>query len=1019
MALLVLPEIMKHKLEEALSGEVSLPKGSEPYFISALRLKFEKPILLITKDEIRRREEIKSLTGDDPLIFPKPDTSPFPDLNAMGERWKALLELAFGKAKTLIASPLAIMFKTPEPKDIREKSIFIRKGDKLPLTKLVDALLSLGYEKEEVVEIPGTFSLRGGIIDVFPPSSDMPLRIEFFGDEVYTMRKFEPSSQKSVENVEDALLSPSSLPENSSLPSFLDENWLLIIEDIEDEIPKIEEKHRNENIIPWEEVKNSIKNLKTVKIKNWLAEAIKSPKRILPQSLPEINKGRRLIIITSFPERVREISHGSFARDVMELPPKGRAVITEGKVGEGIEVGDVLLLTDFEIFGRKEKFEERKVFRRHIPKTIDFSPGDFVVHSDYGIARFLGMEEMDVGGVRGEYLCLEFEGGDKLYVPVEQAYKLSKYISPSGRKPSLTLLRSKEWERTKSRVKKSCEDFARELLETWAKRKVLPGIAFSPDNEWQIELEASFPYEETPDQIKAINEIKRDMEDKKPMERLLCGDVGYGKTEVALRAAFKAVMDGYQVAILVPTTILAEQHLRTFRERLSPFPVRVEALSRLTKNQDEIVKGIKDGTVDICIGTHRLLQKDISFKKLGLLIIDDEHKFGVRHKEKLKRMKENIDVLSITATPIPRTLYMALSGIIDISLIETPPEERIPVRTYVGEYDEELVREAVLKEMERDGRVFFVHNRIKNIWDVYKELKDIVPEARIVVAHGRMKPYEIEEAVVSFIRGEADVLLSTNIIEAGLDIPLANTLIVRDADKFGLVQLYQLRGRIGRGDRLAYSYFLYRKGKKLTDKAKERLRTIYEAAELGAGFYIALKDLEIRGAGNILGPEQSGNMGSVGFYLYTKLLEEAVEKVKAEFEGRPLKPRPQPPRIDLPIEAYIPREYIREEMLRLSIYKRLAEAMTLEDVSELEKEMEDRFGKPPNPLKNLFKILRIRVLGTKLGVKRIYKEGRDVVLFWGRKPPVSRGRVLSNQVRIKMAGDWLGEIEEVLKGGII
>ncbi|MGH2592256.1 MAG: transcription-repair coupling factor, partial [Anaerolineae bacterium] len=638
------------------------------------------------------------------------------------------------------------------------------------------------------------------------------------------------------------------------------------------------------------------------------------------------------------------------------------------------------VLTDGEIFGWARPQPRRRVRPRAItPEQFfaDIQPGDFVVHVDHGIGIFQGLIKLTLEGIEGEFLQVAYAGSDKLYVPIHQADRLSKYIGATDRPPDVNRLGSADWTQVREHAQQAAIEVARELLELYAARELAPGYAFSPDSAWQAELEAAFPYVETEDQLRAIHEVKADMEKPRPMDRLICGDVGYGKTEVALRAAFKAVQDGKQVAILVPTTVLAQQHFNTFAARLAPFPTNVEMLSRFKspKEQDEILDRLREGQADIVIGTHRLLQRDVAFKDLGLLIIDEEQRFGVTHKEMLKRMRTEVDVLTMTATPIPRTLYMSLTGVRDISTIDTPPEERLPVATYVGEVDDHLVRQAVLRELDRGGQVYFVHNRVMGIEQIAKRLEAIVPEARIGVAHGQMDEHDLEQVMVKFVEREIDVLLCTSIIESGLDIPNANTLIVDRSDHFGLAQLYQLRGRVGRGAARAYAYFLYDPHSPLTEEARRRLDTIREASELGMGYSIAMRDLEIRGAGDILGVRQSGQISAVGFDLYTKLLQRAVTELRALRDGS----EPPPPPItgvtlDLPLQAYLPEDYAPNDKLRLQLYRRMGNLASMKEIEELEKELNDRFGSLPKPVQNLTFQLRLKVLAAKARVKSIVRD---------------------------------------------
>ena len=665
------------------------------------------------------------------------------------------------------------------------------------------------------------------------------------------------------------------------------------------------------------------------------------------------------------------------------------------------------LITDVELFGFVK--QPRAVKKRPIPHqwfVAQLAPGDYVVHVDHGIARFHGLTRMSSEGVEREYLVLEYAAGDRLYVPTERIDRVSRYIGAGDQAPHLSRLRTPEWQRTKNRVKESVAEIAQELLDLYAGRQVAPGFAFSADSLWQQELEASFPYMETPDQIEAIMTVKEDMEKAKPMDRLICGDVGYGKTEIALRAAFKAVMNNKQVAILVPTTVLAQQHFLTFTERLQTFPLRVEMLSRFCppEKEREILEGLANGTVDMCIGTHRLLQRDVTFKDLGLAIIDEEQQFGVVQKEKLKQIRKEVDTLALSATPIPRTLQMSLTGIRDMSMVGTPPEERLSVKTYVGAYDEALVRQVVLRELERNGQVFFVHNRVQTIALAAHKLRGLVPEARIVIAHGRMPEERLETVMTDFIAGKYDILVTTTIIQLGLDMPNVNTLIIDQADRFGLAQLYQLRGRVGRGSNQAYAYFFFDKGKRLTPQAYKRLRTILEATELGSGFAIAMRDLEIRGAGNLLGVKQSGHIAALGFDLYCQLLAEAVEELKASspsvsLEGRGIEPvlssskdeggikksvivgeEKESPSISLPLDAHIPEEYVSNLNTRLSLYHTLAKVGRVEEVEDVAREFQDRFGPLPEPVENLLYIVKIKVLATKAKVSSISTQGRQIVI---------------------------------------
>ncbi|MBE3597140.1 MAG: transcription-repair coupling factor [Hydrogenibacillus sp.] len=669
----------------------------------------------------------------------------------------------------------------------------------------------------------------------------------------------------------------------------------------------------------------------------------------------------------------------------LPVPLPNRPVIAVGSLSAGFEwpSAKLVVVAEGELFHQKRRPVRRSVKlegAERITHYQDLKPGDYVVHVQHGIGRFVGLETLSVDGVHKDYLRIQYAGTDQLYVPVDQLHLIQKYIGAEEREPKLSKLGGSEWKKTKQKVRQAVEDIAQSLIELYAKRAAAKGFAFLPDNELQKEFEAMFPYEPTPDQLRAIEEIKRDMESPRPMDRLLCGDVGYGKTEVALRAAFKAVMSGKQVAFLVPTTILAEQHYETIKERVGDFPVVVDVLSRFRTRaeQKDILERLKRGEIDIIVGTHRLLSRDVRFFDLGLLIVDEEQRFGVAHKERIKELKTNVDVLTLTATPIPRTLHMSLIGVRDLSLIETPPENRFPVQTYVVEYSASLVREAVERELARDGQVFFLYNYIETIYRMAEEVKAIVPEATVAVAHGQMPEDELERVMLDFMHGEIDVLVSTTIIETGVDIPNVNTLIVYDADRLGLSQLYQLRGRVGRGSRIAYAYFTYQKEKVLSEEAERRLEAIKEFTELGSGFKIAMRDLAIRGAGNILGREQHGFIAAVGFDLYNEMLKEAIQRLKGEAETE----APKAPEINVHIDAYLPDDYIPKAHQKIAFYKRLSAALDVQEWEAIKDELIDRFGPLPPAVERLLLVARVRALGTVLGVERIdFADGRLSVRF--------------------------------------
>jgi len=724
----------------------------------------------------------------------------------------------------------------------------------------------------------------------------------------------------------------------------------------------------------------------------------------------------------------------------LKEPPKADLTLVQGPLEEGLllqtldpasDLPPLRLLTDAEIFGWRMPEPRRPAHRRRrAPESLysDLTPGDYVVHLDYGIGIFRGLTTYILDGEEREYLLVEYAGQDQLYVPVYQADRVTRYVGADDQPPALNRLGSAEWGQVKARARRAVEEIAQELLELYAAREVAPGYAFGPDTTWQAELEAAFPHLETPDQAKAIAAVKEDMERARPMDRLICGDVGYGKTEVALRAAFKAAVDGKQVALLVPTTVLAQQHYTTFRHRLAPFPVNVEMLSRFRTpaEQHHILNGLRTGEVDIVIGTHRLLQKDVVFKDLGLVIIDEEQRFGVTHKERLKKMRTEVDVLTMTATPIPRTLYLSLSGVRDINIIETPPEERLPVSTYVGSYDPQVVRRAVLRELERRGQTFYVHNRVQTIEAVRRRLELLLPEATIAVAHGQMRERDLERVMLRFVSGEVDVLLCTSIIESGLDIPNANTLIVEQSERFGLAQLYQLRGRVGRGARRAYAYFFHSPHTRLSPVARQRLDTIRETGELGSGYSIAMRDLELRGAGEVLGTRQSGHIAVIGFDLYTRLLTRAVEELRARREGRPPPPEPlSGVRIDLPLAIGLPPDYVPDTNLRLRLYRRLASLGDLDQIRQMEVELEDRFGPLPDLAHNLMLQLRFKALAREAGVSSIMAEKEQLVLHADVLEKMNRprlrmqlaglARVGRRDVRVPLREEWQERLRMVLE----
>jgi len=1059
-----------------LVGELATAKGehkatildsAKPYLIAALYEELNLPLMVVTGQPESARKLHEQLRAWGPPSaelhrLPELDFLPYDSSQLsvvsyqMMERLRALATLALyegrDKPPLLVTSALAIMSKTIPHRDFLEACHILKPGVAAEPLELLRRWQSMGYEAEDVVEVPGQMSKRGGIIDVFPPCSQLPVRIEFFGNQIESMRCFDPESQRSTSPASSLIVTParefvpivdSSGVVTGSVLDYLGGDALLVLDDPEgiglaitrlnEEAQELRATKMERGELPlefpspyftWEELESQMKErnrgrkgalflaLATWDAAQGYGQALpfiraqsygSQLERFIKTAKQMVEQMQRVVVVSHQANRLAELLqkediHTSPVSQIEQIPPPGSITVLQGSLDGGWLLDDRLtLITDVELFGFVK--QPRAGRKRPIPHQWflpQLAPGDYVVHVDHGIARFHGLARMSSEGVEREYLVLEYAAGDRLYVPTERIDRVSRYIGAGDQAPHLSRLRTPEWQRTKNRVKESVAEIAHELLDFYAVRQLAPGFAFSADSLWQQELEASFPYMETPDQIEAIMTVKEDMEKAKPMDRLICGDVGYGKTEIALRAAFKALMDNKQVAILVPTTVLAQQHFITFTERLQTFPLRVEMLSRFCppEKEREVLEGLADGTVDICIGTHRLLQKDVTFKDLGLVIIDEEQQFGVVQKEKLKQIRREVDTLALSATPIPRTLHMSLTGIRDMSIVETPPEERLSVQTYVGGYDAALVRQVALRELERNGQVFFVHNRVQSIALAASKLQDLVPEARIAIAHGQMPEEQLEKVMTDFIAGKYDILVTTTIIQLGLDMPNVNTLIIDRADRFGLAQLYQLRGRVGRGINQAYAYFFFEQGKNLTPQAYKRLRTIFEATELGSGFGIAMKDLEIRGAGNLLGVKQSGHIAALGFDLYCQLLAEAVEELKVKQSGEARKSviavsqspehgegeAKQSPNISLPLDAHIPEEYVSNLNTRLSLYHRLARVEHIEEVEDVARELQDRFGPLPEPVVNLLYIVKIKVLAMKAKVGSIYTQGKQIVI---------------------------------------
>ena len=1131
----LLPLLKEAPAYKQLVGQLATAKAehktdaldaAKPYFIAALYEELNSPLVVIIAQPDGARKLYEQLqvwcpSSANLYRFPELDFLPYEHLpssvSTILERLQVLAVLALyrngDKPPLIITSALAAISKTIPPEDFASACHILKQGMSADPLDLLHKWQGMGYEFEDMVEVPGTMSKRGGIIDIFPVYSQSPARIEFFGNQIESIRLFNPENQCSTKPISSTIITPaketlggvyperdsSTASPSSSLCSesglrltsqndssltgnildYLGSNAVIILDAPEEirtaverlnkeaqelrktKLERLESGEPPQGFSPpcftWEELEPKVRIRKQLTLEHWDAEGGDKPlpyEQGLPFTLPQsyggrlerfletakqaIEEGQRLIIVSHQANRLAELlqEEGIYApatSKIERLPPRSSITLVQGSLAEGWVLNNELnLLTDAELFGFvKQPRPSKKMPVRRQWLVPQLTPGDYVVHVDHGIGKFSGLTKLSTNGVEREYLVLQYAAGDKLYVPTDQIGRVSRYIGASDQAPTLSRLGTQEWQRTKRKVKESVADIAQGLLGLYATREITPGFAFTPDTLWQQELEASFPYMETPDQVEAVVAVKENMEKAKPMDRLICGDVGYGKTEVALRSAFKAVMDNKQVAILVPTTVLAQQHFATFSQRLQAFPLKIEMLSRFCSQEKEIkaLEGLASGTVDICIGTHRLLQKDISFKDLGLVIIDEEQRFGVVQKEKLKQMRKEVDVLTLSATPIPRTLHMSLTGIKDMSIMETPPEERLSIKTYVGAYDDTLVRRAVLSELERNGQVFFVHNRVQSIALVSSKLQALIPEAKIVIAHGQMPEERLEEVMADFIAGKYDVLVTTTIIQLGLDMPNVNTLIVDQADKFGLTQLYQLRGRVGRGTNQAHAYFLFDRGKQLTHQAHKRLRTIFEATELGAGFGIAMKDLEIRGAGNLLGVKQSGHIAAIGFELYCQMLAEAVEELKAREAGETgryviASEAKQSPSIALPLTAYIPEEYVPNLNTRLSLYRRLASIERIEELEDITQELGDRFGALPRPAENLLYMVRVKILATKAEIDSISTQGRQIVVKPKRveKAPLAKRynggvRIGATQIRLDtrlLGNKWPDVLQEIL-----
>ncbi|RII32035.1 transcription-repair coupling factor [Clostridium chromiireducens] len=1077
-------------------GIYGASESGRGYIISGMFENTDRSMVIITQSDM----EAKNLYED--LIFYTNEVYYFPvremvfyNIDAISGdlRWarlKVINEILNKKKKIIVTSIEAFASKYTPHKSFLEYSMKLKEGAEVNFTEISRKMIQSGYERVEMVEGKGQFSLRGGILDVFPTGSTYPYRVELFGDEIESIRTFNAESQRSIEKVKKIDIFPAKeiivseetlklgrdkikeefdkiasndkgserveklrkilnknlevLEETSSfetidsyLPYFVNEpeslfdyfkDYFFIVDNVQRCKGKLESTYLEfeENFTAFSErgdifpgQGNLLLNKEEIlelfeeeriaffeslnKVTDWLSPVsvvdiaqvtLNSYQGQLDLLIDEIlskkKAGYKTLILSGTRARgerlvgtLRDRGIESVYRDSVEKIEFGEVVITFGNQLKGFEYPEykICVISDREVFGEaKRKLRaNNKSKRKGISKIKSFAelkPGDYVVHANHGIGVYKGIKQIDVGGHKRDYLDIVYDKGDKLYVPVDQLDLIQKYVGSEGKSPKVNKLGSAEWQKAKAKARKSINEIAEDLVKLYTMRSTVKGHKFPKDTEWQKQFEDEFPFEETPDQLTSLEEIKHDMEIDKPMDRLLCGDVGYGKTEVALRAAFKAVMDGKQVAILVPTTILAEQHYKNIKNRFSDFPIKIDMVSRFRtgKQQKEILQKVKEGNLDILIGTHRLVSKDIQFKDLGLLIVDEEQRFGVKQKEQIKGIKKNVDVLTLSATPIPRTLHMSLSGVRDISVIETPPEERYPVQTYVVEQNDQLIRDAILREIGRGGQVYFVYNRVEDIDRMAKYVQTLVPESKVGVAHGQMAERQLEKEMFDFMSQEYNVLVCTTIIETGMDIQNVNTIIIYDSDKMGLSQLYQLRGRVGRSNRIAYAYLLYTKDKVLTEVAEKRLKALKDFTELGSGFKIAMRDLEIRGAGNMMGSSQHGHMASIGYDLYCRMLEDTVKLLKGEIQKEPIETT-----LDIKVDAFISENYIEDEIQKIEVYKKIAAIEGLDDYNDIKEELEDRYSKIPEPVYNLMDIAYIKSQAKSIFIEEIKETPKEMI----------------------------------------
>ena len=1030
---------VKHGKSFTLTG---LTTFSRLLLVKYIRKLSGKKVLFITSTEqnaLRYSSDLERLFELETSTLPYQNISPYEVVQENFYDYQKQISVLINQPEIIIAPVKVLLEKFPAKEFFENNSLSLKKGDSIDQKELLSKLIKLGYKRSTMVSDIGEFSIRGDIADIYTLEEN-PVRIEFWGDEIVDIRYFDNETQKSIEKGESVdikpmykFILPQKLPDDFTMPpgqegyfeginvyqSCFNDNLVSVFDYLKDYIVVIDEyaevsskygliaetfdNQYNEGLKT--ELIKPLKSLNHFSLEDFIKQTATFQKISMNNFLSDENndvididsrniqifdadmesvskfikehRGYQITIATDYQERVKEVlaSFDIFEADYIKNITSQGTVIPDAKI---------LLITDRELFNKRQKDIPSNRKRRYkekaeyIENINDIQEGEYVVHSVHGVGIYKGLTKQEFDGQLKDYLTIEYANKDKLHIPAEQINMLCRYRGSGQIKPKLSRMGGSDWEGVKQKVKKAVETIAYDLLRLYARRKMKEGIAFAPDSPLQVEMEDAFEYIETPDQLKAINQIKEDMENPNPMDRLICGDVGFGKTEVAMRAMFKAVTSLKQVAVIVPTTVLALQHFQTISDRFKPFGIDVELLCRFrsTKERNETLKNLATGKCDVVIATHALLQDKVIFKDLGLLVIDEEHRFGVRHKEKLKEFRENIDIISMSATPIPRTLYMSLSGIKDISVINTPPQNRLPIKTYVGEYNPQTVKNAITNELDRDGQVFYLYNRVETIEEFKLELQKLIPQARIAVGHGQLSEKQLEDVIVGFDNHESDILLCTTIIENGLDIPNANTIIIHEADKLGLAQMYQLRGRVGRSEKQAYCYCLYKKNKELTEEATERLKAIKEFTTLGSGYRIAMRDVEIRGVGNILGTKQHGHMINVGFDTYCQLLEETVNELK----GEGLKAN-KPTIVDINVTAYIPDEWVGSTEQKMIEYKRLSDVKNETELNYIVSEWKDRFSRIPDEVENLIKLIRIRLSATDCGISAIREAGSDVRIY--------------------------------------